>query len=444
MSVTPTRESWLLSIWNSGLDGRERDMLTRRHAGEPLEPIGRSYGVSRERARQVMAVAEERVLSMADLLGGDWREEIAARRSTRGFVSEGSLANDLKGDPSGVMRSILLRGIGLHECRTWAGTVAGLWASNEAALEPYVRELIARAPFREEELRELAAAQDIPDSVPLESILTHPRSPLTRGPAGAWVRRRAKGRDAAYLWLADEGEPRRADTISVAIGGKGERVVAEALRRDDRFRLIRPEGTWALSEWSLPQAGSHSNALEAMLEVLGEHGPLNRSELFALTARSYPVSAARLQQCLISDRIGITSDGRIDLVERGAMPMEEKEPQRPSHLVTDDTGQIVGVRLRVDREILRGSGVIVHSWLTWYLGLRLAPMSRNFTMDDGSGVLTIRRNTSAAQLSSVRTQVMSAGMTQGCEMGVVLRLDHSTASIRHACDPAACPARQLD
>ncbi|MFF3954223.1 hypothetical protein ACFYY1_13545 [Streptomyces sp. NPDC001890] len=307
-----------------------------------------------------------------------------------------------------------------------------------------MRELIARAPFREEELKELAAAQGIPDSVPLESILTHPRSPLTRGPAGAWVRRRAKGRDAAYLWLADEGEPRRADTISVAIGGKGERVVAEALRRDDRFRLLRPEGTWALSEWSLPQAGSHSNALEAMLEVLGEHGPLNRSELFALTARSYPVSAARLQQCLISDRIGMTSDGRIDLVERGAVPMEEKEPQRLSHMVTDDTGQVVGVRLRVDREILRGSGVIVHSWLTWYLGLRLAPMSRNFTMDDGSGVLTVRRNTSAAQLSSVRTQVMSAGMTQGCEMAVVLRLDHSTASIRHACDPAACPARQLD
>ncbi|WP_424922528.1 RNA polymerase subunit sigma-70 [Streptomyces sp. wa53] len=427
-----------MSIWNSGLDDRERDMLTRRHAGEPLEPIGRSHGVSRERARQVMVVAEERVLSMADLLGGEWREEIAARCSSQGFVSEGSLADEWKDEPSGVMRSILLRGIGFHECRTWAGTVAGLWASNEAALEPYMRELIARAPFRNGELRELASAQGIPDSVLLESILTHPRSPLTRGPAGAWVRRRAKGRDAAYLWLSDEGEPRRADTISVAIGGKGERAVAEALRRDDRFRLLRPEGIWALNEWSLPQAGSHINALDAMLDVLGEHGPLNRSELFALTARSYPVSAARLQQCLISDRIGMTSDGRIDLVERGAVPMEEKEPQRPSHMVTDGTGQVVGVRLRVDREILRGSGVIVNPWLTWHLGLRLAPMSRNFTMDDDSGVLIIRRNTSAAQLSSIRTQVVAAGMVQGCEVAVVLRLDLSTASIRHACASGSC------
>lgn len=145
MSGPPLEESWLGFIWRSALDDRERDMLARRRSGERLEPIGRSYGVSRERARQVLTVAEERVLSMADLLGGDWREAVAARTSSDALLPEGTLSDVLE-DPSGALRPVLLRDAGLCECRTWAGVVPEVWASSEDALDPLLSDLVARGP----------------------------------------------------------------------------------------------------------------------------------------------------------------------------------------------------------------------------------------------------------------------------------------------------------
>ncbi|MEU5017601.1 sigma factor-like helix-turn-helix DNA-binding protein [Streptomyces angustmyceticus] len=428
-----TQGGALASIWGHCLDDRQRDVLTKRHSGERLESIGKSHGITRERVRQVIGLAEQSLTAMADIVIAGWREEVLARLEGHGAVAEESLV-DIFDDPEGVVRHALLRAAdGIEECRTWAGRAHGIWATRSDALDGPLSEVIGRAPFRAAELRETACSLGIPRSVPLNSILSHPRSPLVSDVNGDWVRRRAKGRDSAYLWLAGEGEPRRADAISAAIGGKGERAIAESMRRDGRFRLLRPEGNWALSEWPLPQTSQYGNALDAMIGTLREHGALSKDRLFALTARAYPVGTARLLQCLISDRIGATEDGCIDLVERGAVPMEEKEPRKPPHMVVSESGNIVGVRLTVDHEVLRGSGVIVHNWLTWYIGLRLAPTSRDFAVDGGLGMLTVRRNTGGAQLSSLRGHVVASRMNEGCQVIVLLRLDSGTASIVHVC-----------
>jgi hypothetical protein len=69
-------------------------------------------------------------------------------------------------------------------------------------------------------------------------------------------------------------------------------------------------------------------------------------------------------------------------------------------------------------------------------------MSRAFGLTDGSGDLVVRRSTSAAQLSSLRSQVQSMGMVEGCEMVVLIRLDKKSAAVRHVCENGSCPTQK--
>ncbi|MFH8991608.1 sigma factor-like helix-turn-helix DNA-binding protein [Streptomyces sp. NPDC017940] len=432
-------DGWDSEVW-SLLNERERDILARRHSGQSLSTIGAVHRVTRERARQILLKADQECAQLADMFGGSWRERVHGRLKSRPAVPDAELADEIGDFRGGVLRSSLLRAMGLTHPSSWAGELVELWTSNKEALGELIQKLLAQAPYHPGELEELALALGIPGGSPLEQILTHSRSPLVRSQDGAWLRRNARHRDAAYLWLSKQGEPRRVEDIRGAIRAKSDAAVREGLRRDERFILLRAERVWALVEWPLPQGSHHANALDAVIEVVTEHGPITRKALFAEVTQRYPVSPARLSQCLISSQLGRTPEDLIDLSERGAKPMEEKEPRRPGNMAVDPSGHVIGVRLSVDKEILRGSGLIVHSWLTWRLGLRLAPMTKTFTFDDGVGELRVSRNTSAAQLSSMRQRVLSLGMGFGCHFVTLLRLDASTVSIRHVCEEWACPA----
>ncbi|RCV51403.1 RNA polymerase subunit sigma-70 [Marinitenerispora sediminis] len=436
-AVETKPSDWITTVWKS-LDERSQDMLIRRGRGQMLEEIGDAYGVTRERARQVIQARERDLAGWADQFQSGWREQVLQRLAAESIVSDAALGEILL-DSEGTVRRALLRQLGLKESRTWAGRVEGVWSKTQTSLDELMKRLVSQAPFRADELVERAIAIGIPDTVPVETLVSHWKSPLVRGAGGHWLRRVAKNCDAAYLWLEDVGEARRAEYISEAIEASGPRALSEALRRDDRFRQIRPEGTWALADWPLSQqAGTHTNALDVMVQILRDSGPMTKRELFARVIKEYPVGYARLRQCLISDRLGLTSDGLLGLAEDGAKAMEESEPRQPSSIVVDDSGQVLGIRLPVDKNVWRGSGIIVHPWLTWRLGLRLAPMSRSFDLTDGSGDLVVRRSTSAAQLSSLRSQVQAVGMVEGCDMVVLIRLDTETATVRHACDPDNC------
>src|ERR1700729_1952084 len=62
--------------------------------------------------------------------------------------------------------------------------------------------------------------------------------------------------------------------------------------------------------------------------------------------------------------------------QRGAVPVEDEEPNRPAYIQA--SGSVVGVRLEVNHDLMRGSGIAVNRWLTWYLGLRTVPSLRRF------------------------------------------------------------------
>ncbi|SCE04567.1 sigma factor-like helix-turn-helix DNA-binding protein [Streptomyces sp. DvalAA-19] len=432
-------DEWLVRAWESGVfDERERAVVAGRSEGRTLDEVGEALGLSRERVRQIQNRARKRLTEMADLVQDGWREKAHATGTSPAAPREAFAA--AIGVVDHVALDELLATAGLEAPRTWAGPLRGWWSIDAGALDGALRRLIDTAPFRGDELGRAAAEAGLPAGLPLAELLTHPGSRLALSPDRHWVRRKARGRDAAYLWLLESGRPCQPDELIAPMAATTVAAVREALRRDDRFRQVRPEGTWALTEWTHLRASPYATAVEAMVAVVTESGPLSRARLFARVTELYPVTPWRLKQCLLSDQLGETPDGLIDLVSRGARPFEEEEPAQPDTMAVE--GEVLGVRIPVTRDILRGSGVNVHTWLTWRLGLRRAPMSRTFTTPGDHAPLVVRRGTSSAQLSSLRRHALELGVVDGCLLAVLLRLNDDTARVGHGCAPGNCPAPQ--
>lgn len=430
---------WLVRAWETGVfDERERAVVTGRAEGRTLDEVGRPLGLSRERARQIQNRARQRLAEMADIIQSGWRE--VARSTGAGPAAPREAFAAALGVVDHVALEELLAAAGLDAPRTWAGPLRGWWSADSGALGGALRGLVDTAPFHGDDLGRAASEAGLPAGLPLVWLLSHSESRLALSSDGHWVRRKARGRDAAYLWLLETGRPCRADELLAPMAATTVAAVREALRRDDRFRQIRPEGTWALAEWTHLRASVYATAVDAMVSVVTESGPLSRARLFAMVTELYPVTPWRLKQCLLSDQLGETPDGLVDLVSRSARPFEEEEPVRPDTMAVE--GEFLGVRIPVNRDILRGSGVNVHTWLTWRLGLRRAPMSRTFTTPGDHSPLIARRGTSSAQLSSLRRHALELKVVDGCVLAVLLRLDDDTARVGHGCAPGACPARR--
>jgi hypothetical protein len=424
------------AAWET-LAPRDRTVLELRLSGATLDEVGIGIGVTRERVRQIQIRGEEALLSALDRHLPDLGAELRRVLDDHAAVAEADLLTSLGAAPSLPM-SAVLRALGAARPRTWAGDLAGWWTLRPGALDVQLRDLAAQAPFADNELDQRAAEIGLPQNLPLRGLLADEGSPLRPGPAGGWVRYARVGADAAYLWLKDQAEPRSSAEIADAVGWK-ERALREAMRRDQRFAQRRPEGTWVLADWkSNTIVRRYANAVDAVVEVLEELGPLTLEQLTLETIQRYPVSAWRITQCLSSNQIGLTPDGRYDLAERGAIPVEESEPRKPDNMA--ESGSVVAVKLPVTRDVMRGSGIGVNRWLTWRMGLRHAPSERYFELSELTGTITIRRRTSTSAISSLRSAAIALGVAEGCQLIVVFRTEPGTADVLHACPASSCPA----
>lgn len=421
-------------LWDA-LSQREREMLTSRIAGQTLGEIAREHSLTHERIRQLILRAENQLVDTGDKLIPDWRQALDTLVSQPAVP--GSTIGGVLGSRHPVIIDVFGRAAGFEPARVWGGVLRGWWTSQPDALNDLVHTITSEAPMRSNELEDRIATI-CGDGMPTALLFKHARSPLIQDASGNWIRRRVLTRDTAYLWLLDRGEPCRIEELVQATNGSNLHSFREALRRDDRFRQIRPAGTWALAEWSHIDMPPWANAAEALVQVVNEAGPITKESLFNRVMERYPVSLWRLQQCLLHVEIGITSEGQIDLVSRGATPIEEPEPAKPPTIACDPDGKVIGIRLTVDKDMVRGSGVIVNPWLTWKLGLRQAPMSKTFDIGPDSPPLTIRRGTSGAQISTLRQITHTQGMSIGCDIVLLLRVDDATAKVFHACTPGAC------
>jgi Sigma-70, region 4 len=429
-------DDWLDDAWRT-LPDRWDVIIARRLAGETLDRVAETFDVTRERIRQLQQKAEAALVDaqrqQAPLLPQQLTDALADHLAVR----ESKLAALLPTRAS-VARQALFRQLGASPPRSWAGDLLGYWTRHPAALGLLLRKLAALAPMTDDETDMAVRELGFPADLPIEYLLEQPGSKLTHHPLG-WIRTARTGRDLAYLWLSGEGEPRVAGDVA-AIAGTSEHAIRETMRRDDDFAQVRPEGTWALAAWRLPGTDNrYSSAVDVVVDVLRELGPLNYEELRTESQRRYPVSSWRITQCLSSAAIGLNKEGCYDLAERGAAPIEDSEPTQPSSIQV--CGDVVGLVLNVDSEMLRGSGIGINRWLTWYLGLRTAPSSRYFEITDQPGVITVKRATSASQLSSLRTAALNMDLVEGCKIAVLFHLETETATIRHTCTAETCPAR---
>ena len=436
-ALTRDNGDWLSAAWHA-LPSRSRRMVEDRASGETLLSIGQQHEMSRERVRQLLLKAQDQLCGYADGFVDRWRDDLMAL--TVSPAVSGSEVAAVLGVREHVGAGLLAQAVGAEPPLTWAGRLHGWWTRDPSALEVLLRVGVQEAPLRGEDVAVTFASAGVPPNVPLLELLGHPKSPLVPGVEGSWLRRRARGRDAAYLYLLANGEPCRAEDLLEPTGIRRKPAVTEALRRDERFVQLRLEGKWALAEWPHLNDTSYPNAVEAFVATLTELGPLPKEALFVKVGERYPVTRWRLQQCLLDDRVGMTEDGLIDLVARGAAPIEESEPARPATMAADPAGNVFGIRLTVDKDILRGSGVVVSSWLTWQLGMRQAPMARTFSIAGHPTPIVLKRATSAAQLSSLRVLARENGMVGGCEFVLILCADDSTARIEHACARQYCRA----
>ncbi len=426
-------DDWLASAWFQ-LDARIRWIVERRIEGATLDAIGKSVGLTRERVRQLTVhaaqfLSEAQHDNLPDL--DDYVLEVF--EEDRAAVSEVDLDHVIQTSATAARRC-LLESKGVVWIVNSGVTLVTLWPD---ILKKRIRLLADAIPMTEDEVSEAAEELGLPtDPAALDGILETAR--LMRTDLG-WVHAKARGaRDRAYLWLRREGQPQSAADIAI-VAGVREHAIRETMRRDMAFVQVRPEGTWALTDWRLPATRVvYKSAVEVVLEVLRDLGPMTADDLTAETLQRYPVTTWRVQQCLSSAAIGLTKDGLYDLVERGATPLEESEPSRPDTIEVH--GEVVGLCLPVDHEMVRGSGILVNRWLTWYLGLRTAPSTRYFKVVGKNIDITVRRNTSASQLSSLRWLVDEMNLIEGCEITLLFHLDVNTVVPIHTCAAATCPA----
>jgi hypothetical protein len=433
---------WIWSYLTEKFSRNIPELMRRRQLGETLADIGVELdGITRERVRQLQDIAKA---YLADAVRES--ESLILRRF-----------DDLAGDQLAILKSEMwpfirasdpvafyftFREVGLSDVKIGTCHLPDWCTRQPGAVRERFKLLLSMAPIPADELDARARVLGIGQVA--EIALRSGDTNLKFLEGLGWVRRGRITRDSAYLFLKREAEPRNVPEIATRISAN-EHATRENMRRDVEFVQVRPDGTWALTEWRLPGLGrSYSSATEVVVELLSERGPLSFQQLIREAQRLYPVTTWRYTQTLSDSRIGRNAEGLYDLVERGATPIEDPEPSRPASMFATDDGRIVGVKLTVDREVLRGSGISVSRWLTWKVGLSATPSSRTFDLLEPIGEISVRKNTSSSAISSLRSFVAELELGEGCEIILLLNTEAGTAKLKHACGPASCKVLVLN
>jgi len=288
------------------LPERARDVLTKRYGlgadGEKhtLEAIGQSYGITRERVRQI----ENHGIS--SIQKSDSYEEYVPifdeltrviKELGGGLVAEHVLLEEISNDPK--LRNhiyfLLMVGQPFYRSKESSGyehrwyTEREVADTVELALKNLYKSINKDELISEEEILnrfrdELIEIAEKHDEQVLKRWLTVSKK-IDRNPLGEWgdaasPNVRVKGiRDYAYLVVKRHGSPMHfrevADAIKELFGKKAHTATTHnELIKDERFVLVG-RGLYALTEWGY----SAGVVKEVLLEILQKYGPLSREEI---------------------------------------------------------------------------------------------------------------------------------------------------------------------
>lgn len=288
------------------LPDRARDVLEKRYGlGKStqistLESIGQTYGITRERVRQIenyaiQSIQKSDVYDEFTPIFDELREIVASLGSV---VSEEDLLSELTDDKSVRNHIYFLLIIGDPFYRSKENnSFYHRWFIEkkvselvEAALQKVFSSLTEDDLVSEEEIisRLREALSDLEENQRDETTLRRWLSiskEIARNPLGEWgpaqsPNVRAKGiRDYAYLAVKRHGSPMHFKEVAGAINELFDKKAHIAtthneLIKDGRFVLVG-RGLYALSEWGY-SAGVVKDVLQ---DVLKKHGPLTRDEI---------------------------------------------------------------------------------------------------------------------------------------------------------------------
>lgn len=292
----------LLSV----LPPRAKDVLEKRYGlgataeTYTLEAIGKIYGITRERVRQIENYGIQ-AIQKSDVyneFAETFTELQGALHSLGGVISEQDFFNELSKDPSTRNHIYFILVVGDPFTRIKEDTSYNYRWSVEKKLSDTVEKALKNI-FESLEEDELVSEDEIlarlkgelgeleeryRDEKILKRWLAISKQ-IDKNPLGEWGHAtspnvRAKGiRDYAYLAVKRHGSPMHfkevADAIKSLFNKKAHVATTHnELIKDKRFVLVG-RGLYALSEWGY----SAGVVKEVLRQILNTHGPLTREEI---------------------------------------------------------------------------------------------------------------------------------------------------------------------
>lgn len=290
----------------SALPDRARDILEKRYGlakdseTQTLESIGHTYGITRERVRQIesygiQSIQKSDIYLEFNEIFDEMKQVIQSLGG--GLVAEQVLLDEITNDPSLRNHIYFLLVVGNPFYRSKENTNYGhrwftdkkLADSVEQALQTVYASLSRDELVSEEEIlnrfrNELIETAETEDKTVLRRWLQISKD-IASNPLGEWgdaasPNVHVKGiRDYAYLVVKRHGSPMHFREVAEEIQKLFERKAHTAtthneLIKDDRFVLVG-RGLYALTEWGY-SAGVVKDVLRDILE---KNGPLSREEI---------------------------------------------------------------------------------------------------------------------------------------------------------------------
>ncbi len=325
------------------LPERSSDVLVRRYGlgksvkRETLESVGRSYGITRERVRQIESGAVSGVRKSEAYIDNElvFNELVGVIQDLGAVVSEEVLLNEITNSESvqNHIHFLLVVGDAFTNLRESSGFVHR-WYSDKF-LSERVHDAIDRV-YKNIAKNDLLAERDIIDRLLSEmgdideryrqdsvvrSWLDLSKN-LSKNQLGDWGRVGSPGvnmrgiRDMAWLVLRRHGSPMHYGEVAKAIGETFGRKAHSAtchneLIKDERFVLVG-RGLYALSEWGYVTG----LVKDVIKDVLMKSGPLNKGDLIDSVKRERYVKTNTIMVNLQdSDTFGVDSDGKYFLID---------------------------------------------------------------------------------------------------------------------------------
>jgi len=320
---------------------RARDVLMRRYgltdtgAIETLESVGQSYGITRERVRQIENHALRSIQKSTDYeeLANAFVELKEAIHELGGIAPQDELLKQLSKTNEEQNDILFLLHVGNSFTRKKeGGEFVHHWYLDEGqakairdAIQNLYTTIADTVVLPEEEIvarykNELAKARVAQDNAETLLRWLSLSKKIARNPLGEWGRAtspsvRVKGmRDFAYLTLKRHGSPMHfsevAKQVEELFGRKAHIATTHnELIKDSRFVLVG-RGLYALAEWGY----SKGVVKDVIKDLLKEHGALTKKEIVDRVKRERYVKdntiAVNLQD---TDTFVHLKDGRYDL-----------------------------------------------------------------------------------------------------------------------------------